>query len=192
MNALNDDALTGGFTDAPVQAAHGFRAILTALSRPGKIVTLTGAEPPAPMSAAAGAVALVLFDATTPVHLAGAHDCPEVRDWLTFHTGAPLASAVEAMFALGLWDALQPVTRFAVGTPECPDRAATLIVEAGTLGGEGARLRGPGINGTARLSLPAAAPFIVNRALFPLGFDTLFTCGDQLAGLPRSTIVEGV
>ena len=33
--------------------------------------------------------------------------------------------------------------------------------------------------------------FRANRALFPLGFDTLFTCGDRLAGLPRSTIVEG-
>jgi len=193
MSALmQDSALTGGFTDAPVQAAHGFRALLAALSRPGRIVTLAGAEPPAPLSPAAGAVALVLFDATTPVHLAGAQDCPAVRDWLTFHTGAPLTGPADALFALGSWAALQPVTRFAIGTPEYPDRAATLIVETETLLGDGALLRGPGVNGTARLSLPETAAFIANRALFPLGFDTLFTCGDRLAGLPRSTIVEGV
>lgn len=188
---MNAEALTGGFTEAPVQAAHGFRALLTALSRPGTLVTVAGALPPAPLSVAAGVVALVLLDPTTPFHLAGAHDCAAVRDWITFHTGAPLVSAEAAMFALGTWEALQPVTRFAIGTSEYPDRAATLIVELPVLAPEGALLRGPGIDGTTRLSLPETAAFRANRALFPLGFDAFLTCGNRLAGLPRSTIVEG-
>lgn len=181
--------LDGAFTDAPAQAAHGFRALLTVLSQPGTIVMLDGATPPAPMSQAAGAAALVLLDATTPVHLAGAHDCDALRGWLTFHTGAPLVGADEASFAIGTWDALCPVDRFAIGTPEYPDRAATLIVEMPMLSADGAVLRGPGIDGTARLSLPETAAFRVNRARFPLGFDTFLTCGAQIAGLPRSTIV---
>lgn len=188
---MTPDALSGGFTDAPVQSAAGFRAILTALSRPGTLVALTGTRPPAPLSPAAGAVALVLLDQTTPLHLAGALDCPAIRDWITFHTGAPLVGAEAAMFALGSWEALSPVSRFAIGTAEYPDRAATLIVEMPDLKAEGPLLRGPGIDGSARLSLPETAAFRANRALFPLGFDTLFTCGDRLAGLPRSTIVEG-
>lgn len=188
-HALND-TLTGGFTDAPVQAAQGFRAILEGLSRPGHIVRLSGAMPPAPLSHAAGVAALVLLDSTTQLHLAPSHDTPALRAWIAFYTGAPLVGAEAAMFAIGTWDALQPVNRFAIGTPDYPDRAATLIIEADWLEPEGARLTGPGIDGTARLSLPETAAFQANRAHYPLGFDTFFTCGDRLAGLPRSTHVE--
>ena len=151
------DALGGGFTDAPVQSAHVFRATLAALSRPGAILRVTGAAPPAPLSAAAGAPLLALTDATTPPHLAGAADCALVRDWVTFHCGAALAAADQAMCALGDWAALQPVDRFAVGAPEYPDRAATLIVEAPSLAMQGARLNGPGIRDAAR-SAPRRRP----------------------------------
>lgn len=186
------DTLAGGFADTPRQAAQGFRAILTALSRPGHIVPVAGAAPPAPLSAAAGVAALVLLDPTTPVYLAPGHDTPAVRAWLTFHTGAPpAADPGAAMFAIGTWEALHPLDRFAIGTPDDPDRAATLIVELARLEPEGARLTGPGIAGAAHLSLPEGAAFRANRARFPLGFDTLLTCGDRLAGLPRSTRVEG-
>jgi alpha-D-ribose 1-methylphosphonate 5-triphosphate synthase subunit PhnH len=181
--------LDGGFADAAAQSARAFRGLLTALAQPGTLVALDGASPPAPLSQAAGVAALVLLDPTTPVHLAGGHDCPAVRDWLTFHTGAPLVGAAEAGFAIGTWAALCPVDRFAMGTPEYPDRAVTLIVEMPGLSADGAVLRGPGIDGTAALSLPETAAFIANRARFPLGFDTFLTCGDLLAGLPRSTIV---
>jgi alpha-D-ribose 1-methylphosphonate 5-triphosphate synthase subunit PhnH len=40
------------------------------------------------------------------------------------------------------------------------------------------------------LNLPETAAFRANRAHFPLGFDTILTCADRLAGLPRSTRVE--
>lgn len=189
-DAMETSALTGGFARAPVEAAEGFRAILAALSRPGTIVEMAGALPPAPLSPAAGAVALVLLDPTTPVHLAGALDAKPVRDWVTFQTGAPLVAAEEAAFAFGRWEDLQPVTRFAIGTPDYPDRAATLVVEQDALEPAGMVLRGPGIAQSARLSLPETRAFVLNRALFPQGFDTLLTCGNRLAGLPRSTHVE--
>ena len=91
---------------------------------------------------------------------------------------------------IGSWEALTPVSRFAIGTPEYPDRAATLIIEMPALAQTGARLTGPGIKDSARLSLPEVAAFQANRALWPLGFDAFLTAGDQVAGLPRSTIVE--
>lgn len=183
-------AFEGGFTDAPIQSAQAFRAILDALSRPGTISALAGAAPPAPLSQAAGVLALTLFDATTPVHLTGPHDTPALREWLVFHTGAPLVDASDASFVIGTWAALQPVNRFSSGTPDYPDRAATLIVEMTELSATGARLCGPGIRDHAHLSLPAIAEFQANHARFPLGFDTFLTCGDRLAGLPRSTQVE--
>lgn len=187
---MTPDALLGGFTDAPVQSAHAFRACLEALARPGTVHDLTGATPPAPLSVAAGVLVLTLCDGTTPVHLAGAHDCADVRDWITFHTGAPLVAAEMAVIAIGTWDGLQPVTRFAIGQPDYPDRSATLIVEMVALTAQGARLTGPGIKTEAHLSLPETAAFTANSALFPLGFDCFFTAGTQVAGLPRSTKVE--
>lgn len=189
---MTPDALTGGFSDAPRNAARAFRAILDALSRPGEIVTLSGATPPAPLSQAAGVLVLTLADSTTPVHLAGATDCPALRDWITFHTGAPLVGSADAAFAIGRWDDLQPVSRFAVGTPDYPDRSATLIVEMPGLAASGSALSGPGIAGTALLSLPETEAFCLNNSLFPLGYDCFFTQGDSLAGLPRSTQVRAV
>lgn len=182
--------LQGGFTDAPVQSAHAFRSLLTALATPGTLCPLAGATPPAPLSIAAGTALLTLCDATTPLHLAGPADCPAVRDWVAFHIGAPLVAATSALFALGRSPDLHPLNRFAIGQPDYPDRSATLIVEVNTLATDGPVLSGPGIATTARLSLPDTAAFQANRALFPLGFDCLFTCGATVAGLPRSTHVR--
>lgn len=187
---MQTETLEGGFADAPVAAARAFRAAMQAMARPGRILELTGAQPPAPLSPAAGALLLTLCDADTPLHLAGVHDCDAVRDWITFHTGAPLGDAGQAAFATGGWEALQPLDAYPEGRADYPDRAATLIVELARLAPEGARLTGPGIAAEAALSLPDIAPFQRNAARFPLGLDFYFTCGDRLAALPRSTSVE--
>ena len=186
------DALSGGFADAPAQSARAFRAALEAMARPGTIWAVEGAIPPAPLSMAAGVLILTLCDGTTPVHLGASLDQPTLRDWITFHTGAPLVAAPDARFAVGTWADLTPVSRFAIGTPDYPDRSATLIVELPELATVGARLSGPGIADHASLSLPETAAFRANRALFPQGFDTYLTCGTRLAGLPRSTILEAI
>ena len=185
-------ALSGGFADAPVEAARAFRAATNAMARPGRIERIVGATGPAPLSGAAATLLLTLADPETPVHLAGAWDAPAIRDWLTFHIGAPVVRAESAVFAIGDWALLQPITRFPIGTPEYPDRSATLIVETGALSAEGARLTGPGIETAAALSLPEVEAFRANRALFPLGLDFFFCAGDRLAALPRTTIVEAV
>jgi alpha-D-ribose 1-methylphosphonate 5-triphosphate synthase subunit PhnH len=186
------EALSGGFTDAPVQSARAFRKVLEAMARPGTICQVTGATPPRPVSVAAGIALLTLTDTTTPLHLAGAADCAAVRDWVAFHIGAPLVAAEDASFALGTWEALHPVSRFKIGQPDYPDRSATLIVEMDRLTNHGPALTGPGIELATWLSLPETAAFHANRALFPLGFDCILTFGDRLAGLPRSTRVEKI
>jgi alpha-D-ribose 1-methylphosphonate 5-triphosphate synthase subunit PhnH len=185
-------ALSGGFTEGPVQSARAFREVLEAMARPGAIRRVTGAKPPAPLSEAAGITLLTLCDGTTPLHLAGQADAPAVRDWIAFHIGAPLVAAEEAAFALGRWEDLQPVSRFKIGQPDYPDRSATLIVEVPRLTNHGPVLTGPGIETATWLSLPETAAFRANRALFPLGFDTIFTAGDRIAALPRSTRVEAI
>jgi len=181
-------ALTGGFADAPRDAAHAFRAVMTAMARPGDIWSVTGALPPAPLSVAAGVTILTLCDPETPLFLGASHDTPEVRGWIAFHTGAPIVEAEKAMFAVGVWDSL-PLGAFSLGTPQYPDRSATLIVEVPVLENTGAELRGPGIEEITLLSLPETNAFQKNAMHFPLGLDFFFTCGDRMAGLPRTTKV---
>ncbi|MBC7133937.1 Alpha-D-ribose 1-methylphosphonate 5-triphosphate synthase subunit PhnH [Pseudoruegeria aquimaris] len=187
---MHSEALSGGFADPPIQSAQAFRKVMEAMARPGTIHEISGAEPPVPLSQAAGSVLLTLCDGDTPIHLAGGHDTEAIRDWLAFHTGAPLAAASECMFALGRWEALKPLSAYPLGTPEYPDRSATLIVECDELAAEGVELSGPGIEARAALSLPEVAAFRANNALFPLGLDFIFTCGSRLAALPRTTRIH--
>lgn len=189
---MDATSLQGGFADAAPEAARVFRAVLNAMARPGTVETVAGARPPAPLSVAAGVVLLTLADTTTPVHLAPSHDLPVVRDWITFHTGAPFVAAGQGVFALGDWAGLQPVERFALGTADYPDRAATLIVEVDALAPATHRLRGPGIRDTATLRLPGEAALRLNAGRFPLGLDLILCCGDRLAGMPRTTRTEAI
>lgn len=181
--------LDGGFADPPRDAALAFRAVLDAMARPGTTARLASAHGPAPLSPAAAAVLLTLVDRTTPLHLAGAHDCKDVRQWVAFHCGAPLVAAGDADFALGTWAALTPVDRFAIGTPEYPDRSATLIVDDPALGTP-VTLSGPGIDGTAAAHLPDPAVFAARATRFPLGWDAILTRGESVTAIPRSTQVR--
>ena len=184
------DVLSGAFADAPVEAARGFRAALSTMARPGRIETVSGATAPAPCSTAAAVLLLTLCDPETPLYLAPGHDTGATREWIAFHIGAPLVTAKDARFALGTWDALKPLDAYPLGTPDYPDRSATLIVETETLEPQGHRLSGPGIETEARLTLPETAFFREDRRRFPLGLDLFLTCGDRLAAIPRTTHVE--
>ncbi|MGI3166321.1 phosphonate C-P lyase system protein PhnH [Pseudooceanicola sp. 200-1SW] len=187
---MASEALLGGFSDGPRQSARAFRAALEAMARPGEVQHLaeTGAAP-APVSPAAATLLLVLCDPETPLHLAGDHDRPELRDWITFHCAAPLVGATEAAFVLGDWAAMGDLGQYAIGTAEYPDRSATLIVD-GAYEGQPVSLSGPGIKDSRAVSLPAVTPFQGNRALFPLGLDFYFCDGSSLWALPRSTRVS--
>ncbi|MEO0745926.1 MAG: phosphonate C-P lyase system protein PhnH [Pseudomonadota bacterium] len=180
--------LAGSFTDPPQDAAQAFRGIMQAMARPGQIETVGGVQPPASLSVAAATLLLTLCDPDTGLHLAGTCDTPAVRGWITFHTGAPFVAAADATFVLGAWDDID-LSVLPIGTPEYPDRSATVIVEVPDLAHTGATLRGPGIKDSATLNLPAITAFQHNAALFPLGLDFFFTSGAALAALPRSTKV---
>lgn len=178
--------LEGGFVNAAEDSARIFRAALNVMARPGQIETVTGITPPAPLSPAAAALLLTLADHETPVWLAGAHDCPAVRDWLAFHTGASFADREQASFAVGSWAALAPLEGYCIGTSQYPDRAATLIVEMAELVAAGTVIRGPGIEATTTLGLPDEAVMDFNATRFPLGIDMFLVAGDRMAALPRS------
>lgn len=180
--------LVAGFTDPSADSARAFRVAMQAMARPGMIHDIEGPSP-AGLSPAAAALLLVLADRTTPVRLAGA--AATARDWLTFHTGAPLAdTAGTAQFAVGTWADLGPLDAYSTGTADYPDRSATLIVETDALTSDGPRLTGPGIETAARLNLPDPSALARNAALYPLGLDFYFCASTRLAALPRSTRIE--
>lgn len=185
--------LSPGFADPVLEAQAAFRAVLEALSRPGRILRAGSAlTPPAPLNRAAAAVLLTLADADTPLWLdAGA----EAEAWLRFHCGAPLvADPGAATFALA---AREPpaIATLAQGTEDEPQRGATLVLQVAALEeGAGWQLTGPGIEHKHRLRVAGApAGFVAawgaNRAAFPCGVDVVLCAGDRLAALPRTVMI---
>lgn len=195
------EKIAAGFSEPVLGAQKVFRAVMDALARPGLVQTFPELPAaPAPLSPAAGAIALALADYDTAVWLdpplAAAAD---VAAWLRFHTGAPATGdPALATFAFVADPPRMPAfDAFAPGTPEYPDRSTTIVLQVERFaGGRPLTLGGPGIAGSRGFSatpLPDdfAARLAANRALFPQGVDVLLVTADQVAALPRSTRVTG-
>ncbi len=200
MFATDADAVAGGFADPVFDAQAIFRALMGAFAEPGTIADL-GERVTAPpgLVPAAAAILAALADGDTPVWMAAPAGAGEAAArWLRFQTGAPVTSdAAAARFALieagdepGGWG------RFARGTPDYPDRSATLILPVrGFAGGAPLVLTGPGI-AAERAVAPAGLPagfgdaMARNRAGFPLGFDLVLVCGTAALALPRTTRIR--
>jgi alpha-D-ribose 1-methylphosphonate 5-triphosphate synthase subunit PhnH len=188
------DVALPGFTDPVGQAQSCFRAVLDAMARPGTLVRAgEGLTPPAPLDPAAAAVLLTLVDHDTPLWLDPMAESS--HDWIAFHCGAGFTDAPAlAAFALAL--ALPDLACLSPGTHEQPETASTLILQVGSLtDGPRYRLRGPGLRGSATLSVRGLPDDFVeiwqrNRAGFPLGVDIVLCAGATLAALPRSVTVE--
>ena len=192
-------AVLPGFADPVLDAQRVFRGVLMALSRPGTVHTLEAVPTPAPLNPASMAVCLALLDFETPLWLdPAARDGFGVSEHLRFHCGCPITEATaDAAFALVCaGDLLPPLVRFRPGSDLAPEGSTTLIVQVQRLEeGSGWTLSGPGIRHTARLrveGLPAGFPesWRVNQSQFPRGVDLILTCGNRVAGLPRTTRLE--
>jgi alpha-D-ribose 1-methylphosphonate 5-triphosphate synthase subunit PhnH len=191
-------ATSPGFAAPGRDAQAVFRAALTALSEPGRVIDLPVAlDTGVPVGSAALALLLALADGDTPLWLD--LRASDAAGFFGFHTGAPVVAALQAArFALIAEAAgCPPLHRFALGEEEYPDRSATLVVEVTSLEEGGPLiLSGPGIADRRQLSLGGLAPsfladWAANHAAFPRGVDIFFTCGTRLCGLPRSIRLEG-
>lgn len=191
------ESLAPGFTDPVHQGQQTFRALLDALSRPGRIHHL-----PAPpeqvngLSPAAAALALALVDFETPVWLDDA--CSGATHFLRFHCNCAIASEPgRATFAFASgFDTLQALDTFSLGTDLEPENSTTLVIEVDDLHADGPlTLTGPGIERQHRLYVAGFdAGRIAERAalaeLFPRGLDIFLTCGERVVGLPRTTRIH--
>lgn len=194
-----DGAVARGFENAPLQTAWTFRAILEAMARPGRIQPLKAdLAPPAPLYPATAAVALTLVDHDTPVWLDEDLRRPDVTAFLKFHCGCPVTEDAGAAAFGFVSDSnkVPPLESFSAGTPDYPDRSATLIVQCTSLGDrEDVIMTGPGIETEQGLSIPSLSlefwhQLKTNNRRYPLGVDVLFTTVAAVAGCPRSVALD--
>lgn len=187
-----------GLSDPVLDSQAVFRAVLTAMARPGRVVDVPAPlDVPPPLPTAAAALCLTMVDFETPVWLDA--PLPDVAAYLRFHCGAEIVENPGAARVAVVTHPLRmpPLAAFDAGSHEYPDRSATLVIAVETLEtGTGHRLTGPGIDGEVRLragGLPDRfwPEWQANHACFPRGVDVLLAAGPWIAGLPRSTRVEG-
>jgi alpha-D-ribose 1-methylphosphonate 5-triphosphate synthase subunit PhnH len=190
--------IAAGFSDPVLAAQAVFRAVLTAMAHPGRLVKPAPLPPAAPgLDAVTTAILLTLADLDTPVWLdAGASPAAE---HLRFHCGCRIVRDPGAATFGVITDAAAapPLTAFALGSDEAPETAATLIITVAGLAADGAlTLSGPGIDGTCPIGIAGLnegfrSARAALTALFPRGLDLLLTDGTRLIGLPRTTRIEG-
>ncbi|QIG47778.1 phosphonate C-P lyase system protein PhnH [Nordella sp. HKS 07] len=190
--------LLSGFPDQARGSAQAFRQMLDAMAQPGRVLALTpDFEAPAPLFASTAAICLTLCDYDTPLWLDETLRQAPVTDYLRFHTGARIESAMtQASFLLctpaSAAEALAHADR---GNAEYPDASATLIIQLTDFGGEMLTLEGPGIKDrrhftTCGLDSRFWTLMDDNHQLFPLGVDVYFAAPREIAALPRSTHIK--
>lgn len=199
MSDLASEAVQGGFSHPVSDAQSVFRAVMNAFAEPGRIVDFgMRVEAPAALEPAAAIFLAALADTDTPIWLADADGIDTAFAWLAFQTGAPRAArAADAVYAV-----LQPsfgvdeLRGFSYGTPDYPDRSATVILPVESLEtGDEFMLEGPGIERETRIALEGLGEGFVeflteNRTRFPQGLDFLVVCGTRAFALPRTTRVR--
>lgn len=197
--AYRSDAYSGGLAEPVFDSQSTFKAVMDAMARPGTVHEITAAAtPPAPMGPAAGAIALALCDHDTLVYLTQAMIEAGVQSWLAFHTGA-LVTGERSECAFAFVEAgmpLPPLSTFAAGTQEYPDRSTTVVIELASLeGGPALVLEGPGIDGSREIAAVGLPPhfedmWAENGALYPRGVDIILAAGNRLLCLPRTVKIE--
>lgn len=189
--------LVASFQHPVADAQFSFRRILKALSEPGICVKLPAMAGFGALGSASACVLLTLIDQDTPLWISRSLNDEILRKNLRFHTGALLTEDPSSV-SFALTDpALDNATlmAFACGDEMSPELSTSVIVQLeGLSGGTSLRLTGPGIESEriVTLKLPdAVRDYLLNRPhRFPLGLDFMFTCGDELIALPRTTRVE--
>lgn len=201
MSGHDLSALGAGFSRQAQGSQAVFRQALQALSQPGRLHTLQhDAQVPAGAHAAAAALLLALLDSECRLWLSPRLAGSEAGAWLRFHTGCQITDQpAQAHFAwLAEGDAVPALTCFAQGSEVHPEGSTTCVLELRHLDdsrGGAWSLQGPGIRERQPLQVEGLpddflAQWQANHAAFPCGIDLFLVCGDQLAGLPRSTSVQ--
>ena len=181
-----------GFENLTRDSQQTFRALLNALSSPGKISEINvDLQVPEGLTPACGAACLTLIDLETAVWLQPVFSF-DVQDWLRFHTGcAFVASPKRAAFAV-VYDADSlDLEQFYGGSAQTPESSTTLLVQVNSLrGSRSVKLTGPGILHENDISPALPESFWTawqnNYAAYPQGVDVFLFEDSSVMGLPRT------
>ncbi|MEM6049542.1 phosphonate C-P lyase system protein PhnH [Erwinia sp. P7711] len=187
--------LLASFAHPVADAQRAFRRILKAMSEPGVMVSLPQLPAWGNASPAATAVLMTLVDRETPLYLDSTLSNEALLANLRFHTGAPVSKETDVPFALLHAKSDTAIQQFSPGSNHSPEKSTTVIIEVASLnGGLTLRLSGPGL-----MESRAIAPQLPESVLhylrerphrFPQGIDLIFTCGENMMALPRTTDVR--
>lgn len=195
------ESLSAGFANESFDSQAVFRAVLQALSHPGRAVAAEhDAQTPSVGHAASAAVLLALLDSDCTLWLSPRLAASDAGAWLRFHTGCTVvADAAQARFVwVAQGDALPALNSLALGTDIYPDQSATCVVDVSRAAAPTAEvsdawhLRGPGIRDAAALQVDGLpddfeTQWAANNAVFPRGVDLLLGTPGHIVGLPRTT-----
>ncbi|MFY0680349.1 MAG: phosphonate C-P lyase system protein PhnH [Thalassovita sp.] len=164
------------------RANRAFYALLTALSQPGKRKTLP--------SAGEDTIVEALLDRECRVSCADPTLMPKI-----LATGAMISKLPQADHVFGgHLQSAEALMALSLGSDLYPDEGATVILRASLTTGPKLRLSGPGIETTTDVSIGGLPEgfWQMRQDLirYPMGFDLFFVDGDQVLGVPRSTLVE--
>ena len=187
--------LKPGFSNPVLETQQTFRAVLDAMSHPGRVIRLAAElNPPTPLHRASAALCLTLLDFETALW-ADLDESSQTIDWLRFHCGCPLTEdPFRATFALiTRAKAMPTIQEFCPGEAARPDLSTTLIIQAAELGSpNGSEILGPGIESKVTLGVNGIADnfwkqWHAQTELYPLGTDVVFTAGNSILALPRTS-----
>lgn len=194
-------SLGAGFSNEAFGSQTVFRAVLQALSHPGRTVAVEhDAQTPAVGHAASAVVLLALLDSDCTLWLSPSLAASDAGAWLRFHTGCTLVTdPAQARFVwVAQGDEWPALGSLALGTDVYPDQSATCVVDVPRATATTAdvievwQLRGPGIQEMAALQVDGLpddfeAQWAANHAVFPRGVDLLLGAPGHIVGLPRTT-----
>lgn len=183
-----------GLTDNIHAPQQYFRQILLAMSEPATCVSLSQSPEWEKLNAASVGVLLTLCDQNTHVYFSDTLKSDGIIKSTQFHTQAVISEAQTAHFAFITASEFR-ADDFNHGDEVCPEHSATVVIQVDSLkDGNPLTLSGAGIKSTKTVS-PMMSDALVTHYQhqakhYPLGIDTILTCGNQLIAIPRTTKVE--
>jgi alpha-D-ribose 1-methylphosphonate 5-triphosphate synthase subunit PhnH len=172
----------------PNAQQQNYRALLEAMSRPGKVKAILQET----KDQAYTAILATLLDAE--VSLADPDGLLDEETWPMLQASNAKPQEADYILCNG---GKPPYFQPKLGSLPSPEESATIIIKVDSLseGEMSLLLSGPGVDGTTRCSITGLDPdWICKRegwvAAFPLGVDLLLVDDTSVLALPRTTRVE--
>ena len=172
------------------QSRQTFLALMWALSHPGRIQRLP--DPITRSPANFLAIGEALLDLETSFYSPDAALTAELEG--TTAQFVPASLARFHFYPALTEDTLADIALATPGDMLYPDRSATLVLSCILGNGTRYQFSGPGILGTHTVELEGIPPRLwelrsqIGR--YPLGWDLFFVDGNQVLGLPRTTVIQ--